>query len=224
MDNIGKPNYDFEEQKEFKNKRNSEKAYIYRETYRKWKFSSLEKCGYFVIFQGFKETDLLKDISGNSLRLYVYLGLYANNYEGVVWHSNERIAKYFDKSERTIRGWMKELEDVGLIKRMRLDYDGRVYTYLKGYENRFDEYKSYEEGILYFSSNEELCFQGEHTSEVLYLDEYKIKLYTEDEFTFFGKLIRLNDHYVFNDYDKEISYIFNYKKNPRVTFKIRIYR
>ncbi|MCJ0222438.1 helix-turn-helix domain-containing protein [Clostridioides difficile] len=117
---------------------NKEKDLIYKNTYRNWKLESLESSGYFIIFQGFLETDLLKKISGNALKLYIYLGINSNNLNGVVWHSNKKISAYFNKSERTIRLWMKELEDLNLLKRMRLKYNGNVFTYLQTYNSKLN--------------------------------------------------------------------------------------
>jgi len=118
---------------------NKEKARLYKRNYREWKKNSLDESGFFVIFSGFIDSDKLKKISGNALKLYIYLGIYSNNMTGEVWHSNKTIAKYFGKSERTIRAWMKELEDMNLIKRMRLEFDGEPHVYLQPYypgENR----------------------------------------------------------------------------------------
>ena len=119
----------------FKKLTNANKAELYKKNYSIWKASSLESYGYFIIFSGFIENDKLKIISGNALKLYIYLGMHAKNHTGEVWHSNKRIAKYFGKSERTIRTWMKELEDLNLIKRMQLEYNGEAHTYLQPYES-----------------------------------------------------------------------------------------
>lgn len=115
------------------NLRNSEKGKRIKKAYRMWKVEALDEAGYFVLFQGFLECGKLKEISGNALKLYLYLGLNSNNFDGVVWHSNKKIGEYFDKSERTIRLWMNELEKAHLIKRMRLKYNEKVYTYLLPY-------------------------------------------------------------------------------------------
>lgn len=115
---------------------NREKSELMKNNYSNWKKDSLKKGGYFIIFKGFLESDKLKIISGNSLKLYIYLGINSKNMTGEIWHSNESIAKYFKKSERTIRLWMKELEDLKLIKRMQLDFNGPAYTYLQTYENK----------------------------------------------------------------------------------------
>jgi hypothetical protein len=112
---------------------NKSKAISHKNNYKSWKKRSLDENGYFIIFNGFVESHLLTKISGNALKLYIYLGIHSQNTTGEVWHSNKTIAKYFDRSERTIRGWMLELEELHLIKRMRLVYDGEVHTYLQPY-------------------------------------------------------------------------------------------
>lgn len=117
----------------FNKLKNSTKSKIFRNNYKQWKLEALDESGYFVIFQGFLENGILRKISGNALKLYVFLGINSNNLEGIVWYSNKKISYYFGNSERTIRKWMKELEDLNLIKRMRLKYNGNVYTYLNPY-------------------------------------------------------------------------------------------
>lgn len=191
----------------FNNLRNKEKSLILRQNFRYWKMSSLENSGYFIIFQGFEEGNKLKNISGNGLKLYIYLGLHANNYEGIVWHSNKTIAKYFGKSERTIRGWMKELEELQLIKRMRLKYDGNVYTYLQPYISKYNN-EADNEGILYFNDLQQLCFQSRFKSKVLNDKEYNIILFMANDFTIEnpikGKLIKKSD----DDYFENKEFIF----------------
>lgn len=106
-----------------------------KENYKKWKKDSLDNTGYFIIFKGFKDTEKLKKITGNALKLYVYLGLNSDNMTGEVWHSNAKIAKYFQRSERTIRLWMQELESLNLIKRMQINFNEESHTFLQGYSN-----------------------------------------------------------------------------------------
>lgn len=147
------------------NLKNSEKSKRIRSAYRMWKIEALDEAGYFVIFQGFLESGKLKDISGNALKLYIYLGLNSNNFDGVVWHSNKKIGEYFDKSERTIRLWMNELEKAKLIKRMRLKYNEKVYTHLqpytyKGVVNREDEFFETIEGELWIDEANSLYIRG----------------------------------------------------------------
>lgn len=113
---------------------NKDKSAIYKTNYKLWKSKALEENGYFIIFDGFVENNSLKNISGNALKLYIYLGIYSKNMTGEVWHSNARIAKYFGKSERSVRNWMKELEDLNLIKRMQLEFNGQAHNYLQPYK------------------------------------------------------------------------------------------
>lgn len=159
--------------------KNKDKALLMRNKYKFWKYDALDQSAYFIIFQGFLESGKLKDISGNALKLYLYLGINSNNYEGVVWHSNKKIADYFGKSERTIRTWMKELEDIDLIKRMRLEYDGIVYTYLQPYEHSFK--KESKVGVLYFNSSGILVFQEEYgKSKNIYNETTSMSIYREN--------------------------------------------
>ncbi|MCU7757198.1 helix-turn-helix domain-containing protein [Bacillus cereus] len=118
---------------QFQGLSNKKKAKLYKDNYKKWKEYSLNENGFFIIFSGFVEENKLKKISGNALKLYIYLGMYSKNMTGEVWHSTKTIANYFGKSERTIRGWMKELEDQHLIKRMRLEFDGQPHVFLQPY-------------------------------------------------------------------------------------------
>lgn len=158
--------------------KNKEKALLMRSKYKFWKYDALDQSAYFIIFQGFLESGKLKDISGNALKLYIYLGINSNNYEGVVWHSNKKISEYFGKSERTIRTWMKELEDMNLIKRMRLEYDGIVYTYLQPYEHSYK--KERKVGLLYFNLSGVLVFQEESgRSKNIYNEITRMSIYRE---------------------------------------------
>lgn len=116
-----------------KKKTNKQLAELYKNNYSEWKKSGLENEGYFIIFNSFQKNDKLKKISGNALKLYIYLGINSSNSTGETWHSNTSISKYFNKSERTIRNWMKELEDLNLIRRMQLDYNGPSHTFLQTY-------------------------------------------------------------------------------------------
>jgi DNA-binding Lrp family transcriptional regulator len=198
-----------DENVEFNNLNNEEKGLILRRNYKEWKLSSLDEAGYFIIFQGFSENGILRDISGNALKLYIYLGINSNNFEGVVWHSNSRIAKYFNKAERTVRTWMKELEDLNLIKRMRVKYDGEVYTYLKPYNiTRLDKtIKNLLDGTIQIIKNDELILNIENKIRPI---SSGICLYIYDEFNnrwIKGKLI-INRIFEYEDDDEMISYVF----------------
>lgn len=203
-----------------------EKSMFHRSLYRVWKHYSLSDSGYFIIFQGFAKGNKLREISGNALKLYIYLGLYANNYEGIVWHSNKKISEYFNKSERTIRGWMQELEKLELIKRIRMEYDGKVYTHLRPYLVS-ESFKKIEEGRLYFSDKGQLCFQGENKSFVLKEDYYIVRLAISDKEDVIGHLIKKqyeeNEWYVFQSDNNEYVISFEFEKYKNKIIPITLY-
>lgn len=101
--------------------------------YQVWKEKRLEEPGWFPIYNEFKENNLLKNISGNSLKLYIYLGIHSKNISGISWHSLETIGKYFNKSPRTISNWLEELKNKGLIERIQLDRSTTAITFLRPY-------------------------------------------------------------------------------------------
>lgn len=111
----------------------SRQAEYLRKDYQEWKTSAFKRFGFFPIFKPFKESFLLKKLSGNAVKLYVYLGLVSGNETGESWVSIETIAKYFQKSERTISNWLKELEKNKLIVRFQLEKDGVAHTFIKPY-------------------------------------------------------------------------------------------
>ncbi|MEG2985089.1 MAG: helix-turn-helix domain-containing protein [Peptostreptococcaceae bacterium] len=207
--------------------KNSEKATHLQDNYREWKINSMNESGYFLVFQGFLENDTLKDISGNALKLYLYLGVHSNNFAGVVWHSNERIALYFNKSQRTIRGWMKELEDMKLIKRMRLQYDGIAYTFLLPYKCGYnDKYLRKVEGVL-INKNKKLYIKIEKEylpiSSGLYLEVYD----TITSEWIFGKIYAYKSNFFIDDSYEDIKYIFkslneDYEKDLRENIQMNI--
>lgn len=105
-----------------------------RDTFSEWKIEKFKnKCGFYPVYNDFLEKGLLKDISGNALKLYIYLGIYSKNDTGESWHSIERIAEYFDCDKRTITRWFKELEDKKLIFRVQKGYKRAANTFLKPY-------------------------------------------------------------------------------------------
>lgn len=118
--------------KEFSNHRKGE---IYKSNYKNWKEFSLENDGYFPIFQSFKENYLLRRVSGNALKLYLYMGLHSGNKTGESWVTIETMGSYFEKSPRTISNWIKELEELRLIVRKQLKYNESSHTYFLPYSN-----------------------------------------------------------------------------------------
>ena len=113
---------------------NQSKAEYYKIAYHKWKKEILsENQGFFPIFNDFKDTGLLSEISGGALKLYLFLGLFSGNFTGETWVTIESMSTYFDKSPRTITNWINELTRLGLIERMQLELNGKSHTYLRPY-------------------------------------------------------------------------------------------
>lgn len=117
-----------------KKKTNKEKAELYKSNYKIWKKDGLDEYGYLVIFNGFVTSKKLNEVSGNALKLYIYMLCYSDTETGEVWHSNKKIAKYFNKTDRTIRNWMRELEELNLIKRFQLKYNGEAHNFFQTYD------------------------------------------------------------------------------------------
>lgn len=109
---------------------NMERNRIIMERYNDIELRASDYAKHFDIFKSLLESGKLKTISGNALKFYIYLWLNHKKYFGYKWHSDKEITNYFGKSERTIRGWMKELEDFKLIERRSLKRKGKMYTSL----------------------------------------------------------------------------------------------
>jgi len=108
-------------------------AKMSKENYKIWKNNSLEYAGYFVVFNGFLEQKILKKISGNALKLYIFLGIKSDNYTGESFYSIKSMAEYFEKSERTINNWIAELEQLNLITRVQFKHNNVSHTFLQPY-------------------------------------------------------------------------------------------
>lgn len=115
---------------------NSVLAKMYRKNYAKWKSTSLEKGGYFTIFNGFLSQKYLSKISGGAMKLYIFIGISSKNETGESFYSNNSLAKYFRVSERTINNWTKELESMNLIKKMQLEPNAVAHTFLQTYQSK----------------------------------------------------------------------------------------
>lgn len=202
---------------EFKKLKNSKKSEIMKSNYKKWKLEALDESGYFIIFQGFLENGELKNISGNALKLYIYLGINANNLEGIVWHSNKKISNYFGKSERTIRLWMNELKERKLIERMRLKYDGNVFTYLKPYAYKCTpktekDFNQIIESELYIDELNSLYIKGSNVYVPVTSDMYIEMWDIHKNIWIKGKIEirRLIDNWIFDEFknDEKVRYVF----------------
>lgn len=113
---------------------NNTKSKYYIKNYSNWRTLNKEKhSGFFMIYNDFFEKKILKKISGNALKLYIFLGVNSKNETGESWYSVDKIAEYFGKSPRTISYWVAELEKYNLIKRMQLELNKESHTYLQPY-------------------------------------------------------------------------------------------
>lgn len=112
---------------------NKVRAELLKKEYRAWKKAALDSTGYFPVFNEFKESFLLKSLSGGALKAYLYLGLSSKQWTGESWVTIEQLEAYFDCSSRTISNWLRELQDKGLIERMQFELNGVSYTFLRPY-------------------------------------------------------------------------------------------
>src|SRR5690625_977948 len=111
------------------------KASKLRNIHSKWRDENfINKEGFFPLFSDFKY--YLNQISPGAASLFIYIGLHSNNQTGECYHNIKRIAKYFGKSPRTISSWFKELEDIGLVKRIQLQMNGVAHTFICPYHHQ----------------------------------------------------------------------------------------
>jgi hypothetical protein len=118
----------------FKGKKVYEKEMdLLREQYKQWKLGKQEKKDpFFIIYNDFKDL-YLKEISGGALKLYIFMGFHARNWTGELWISTPKFAEFFEKDPRTIKKWLAELEEIGLIKRIQTGYHRVANTFLLPY-------------------------------------------------------------------------------------------
>ena len=111
----------------------NKKSKLIKENYAYWKKNSINNKGFFIIFNGFLEENILKNISGGALKLYVFLGIKSDNNTGESFYTIPQISEYFGVSERSISNWFKELETLNLIFRFQLKFNSVSHTYLNTY-------------------------------------------------------------------------------------------
>lgn len=114
-------------------KTNKVRAALHRKRFKVWKSTALQRFGYFPVFQPFRDTFLLRNLSGNAVKLYIYLGLMSGNDTGETWVTVETISAYFGKTTRAVSEWIRELENVGLLDRFQLKPNEAAHTFLVPY-------------------------------------------------------------------------------------------
>lgn len=119
----------------FNNKFNKELDFFdkkRKEDYNKWrKYNFSEHKGFFPIFEDFSQ--YMNKLSTGAISMYVFLGLKSSYKDGTSFYSIEKLALHFNKSERTISNWLKELENNNLIYRKQKKFNSVSTTYLVPY-------------------------------------------------------------------------------------------
>lgn len=107
----------------------------YRKDYEEWRnHMREERAGFFPVFSVDEFKDLLvTSLSGNALKLYLFLGFHANNTTGETTIGLDTIAKHFGAKRRTVQTWMKELTDHKLVARVQTGYRFKAHTFLLPY-------------------------------------------------------------------------------------------
>lgn len=118
-----------------------------KERYSKWR-NDLQEINkpFFMIPSDFKHL-FLKDISGGALKLYLFLGFHAKYQTGDSWYTVEQVAAFFNKDQRTVANWFKELQDMGLVFREQKGIMMKANTFLQPYGFRFDEFEHKESTV-----------------------------------------------------------------------------
>ncbi|MBX4152308.1 helix-turn-helix domain-containing protein [Paenibacillus lautus] len=106
-------------------------------SHRSWrKWTQRNKKGFFPIFSpDFSEK--MKNVSGNAIKLYIYLGMHIDNQAGYTMVSIDTMAEYFKTSSRTVHNWLKELKENKLILRIQPAFKQPTYTFLLPYHDEF---------------------------------------------------------------------------------------
>lgn len=124
----------------FKSKEeHSEDINLLRNTHLRWRRHTREKkVGFFPIYT----KDFVKKlpyISGNALKLYIYLGSFAKNDTGELMVSVKKMEVDFNCSRRTVHNWLEELIELKLIKRVQPGYKKSTHTFILPYTDIFLE-------------------------------------------------------------------------------------
>ncbi len=136
--------------------KNYDKTVVIREQFNFWKDEQHKlSAGFFPVYNDF--INYLPKLSGGACLLYLYFGLHSKNKTGESYHDIGRIARFFNKTTRTITEWASELEKKELIHRMQVKYNGVTYTYLLPYGSNSENYLK--------SINEQLQHIEERTDE-----------------------------------------------------------
>ncbi len=105
----------------------------HRQNYAKWRADNKKhKIGFYPIYNTFRDS-YLSEISGGALKAYIYFGIHSGNETGECWHSVETMSDFFVVDARTIKKWIAELEDRGLIIRIQKGFKRVANTFILPY-------------------------------------------------------------------------------------------
>lgn len=117
----------------------------YHREWKQWAFKY--KRGFFPIFT----PDFMKkfkDVSGNALKLYLYLGTYINNQDGYALVGIETISKDLKATKRTVHNWFQELREHRLVIRIQPGYKQPTFTCLLPYHDDFLEDRDFLKSLI----------------------------------------------------------------------------
>lgn len=105
--------------------------------HRAWRgWTKDNKKGFFPIFSP-DFSAKAKDVSGNAIKLYLYLGSHIDNQAGYTLLSVDTMATYFNTSKRTVHNWLRELKQNKLIIRVQPAFKQPTQTFLLPYHDDF---------------------------------------------------------------------------------------
>ncbi|HEU4963476.1 MAG TPA: helix-turn-helix domain-containing protein [Bacilli bacterium] len=120
-----------------------------REQHQRWRKWLMGRRGFVQIYYDeFLEIVRRENVSGNAVRLYLFLAKHADWETGELRVSVQRIEGFFDCSKRTVLNWLKELEEAKLIKRIQAAPNRFAFTYLLPYHDEFFEHEKHKAAML----------------------------------------------------------------------------
>lgn len=107
------------------------------DSHRSWRrWTQRNKRGFFPVFSPIF-AEKMKNVSGNAIKLYIYLGMHIDNQAGYTMIAIDTMAEYFQTSNRTVHNWLKELKENKLIIRIQPAFKQTTYTFLIPYHDEF---------------------------------------------------------------------------------------
>lgn len=103
-------------------------------SWRNW--TKENRKGFFAVFSP-EFSAIAKNISGNAIKLYLFLGANMDNQGGYTLISVETMAEHFETNPRTVHNWLKELKENRLILRVQPGFKQATFTFLLPYHPEF---------------------------------------------------------------------------------------